>query len=131
MNSVTRKRMTNATQAVRDGSHAITIIVMTCFCWRGSTPRLRICIRSVWIQKLGQATLKVTYPNYLRELTLPLLYNRTEHSVKETHVTYIILGFAFMIALGIVLADYELKRTKRQRCEELRQRARRCVRRGN
>lgn len=32
-----------------------------------------------------------------------------------------------MIATGIVLANYELKRAKQQRREALRQRARRCV----
>ena len=39
----------------------------------------------------------------------------------------LILGVACMATLGILLADYELKRTKRQRREALRERARRCV----
>lgn len=43
-------------------------------------------------------------------------------------MTYIIVGVAFMIALGIVLANYELTKARRERQERLRQRARRCVR---
>lgn len=42
---------------------------------------------------------------------------------------YLILVVAFMITSGIVLANYELYRTRRERVEKLRQRARRCIRR--
>ena len=41
---------------------------------------------------------------------------------------YLILAVAFMIATGIVLANYELSRTQRTRREELRRRTRRCIR---
>ena len=42
---------------------------------------------------------------------------------------YIILAGAFMVATGIVLANYELVKQRRDRSERLRNRARRCVRR--
>ena len=44
---------------------------------------------------------------------------------------YIIIGFALMLTAGVVLANYELKRTKQKRREQLQQRARRCVRRND
>ena len=40
---------------------------------------------------------------------------------------YIIVG-CVLVATGLFLSNYELKRTKRARVEQLRQRARRCVR---
>ena len=52
----------------------------------------------------------------------------TDQSVKEFDVIYIILAGAFMIATGIVLANYELVKQRRERSERLRNRARRCVR---
>jgi len=42
---------------------------------------------------------------------------------------YTILVMVFMIATGLMLSRYELQRTRRERRERLRQRARRCVRR--
>ena len=44
-------------------------------------------------------------------------------------MTYLLLLGAFMITSGILLARYELEKTRRDRVEALRQRARRCVRR--
>ena len=43
-------------------------------------------------------------------------------------MSYLLLFGAFMITSGIVLAHYELKKTRRDRIEKLRQRARRGVR---
>ena len=43
-------------------------------------------------------------------------------------MSYIILVGAFMIASGILLARYELEKTRRERVEKLRQRARRGIR---
>ena len=42
---------------------------------------------------------------------------------------YIILAGAFMVTAGIVLANYEMVKQRRDRSERLRHRARRCVRR--
>ena len=42
---------------------------------------------------------------------------------------YIILAVAFMVTAGIVLANYERVKARRDRSERLRHRARRCVRR--
>ena len=45
-------------------------------------------------------------------------------------MAYLIVAMAFMITTGIIFARYDLHRTRRERAERLRQRARRCVRRG-
>ena len=44
-------------------------------------------------------------------------------------MSYIILAGAFMVTLGILLARYEMIKARRDRCERLQNRARRCVRR--
>ena len=41
---------------------------------------------------------------------------------------YTILGLTLMFALGVILSNYDLKRSKKERREQLRQRARRSVR---
>ena len=51
----------------------------------------------------------------------------TDPSVKELVLIYIILAGAFMVAAGIVLANYEMVKQRRDRSEHLRNRARRCV----
>ena len=43
-------------------------------------------------------------------------------------MSYLILVGAFMITSGILLARYELKKTRRDRIEKLRKRARRGIR---
>ena len=43
-------------------------------------------------------------------------------------MTYLLLLGAFMITSGILLARYELEKTRRERVEKLRKRARRGIR---
>ena len=43
-------------------------------------------------------------------------------------VIYTILAVAFMLTSGVLIANYELKKTRRERVEALRKRARRGVR---
>ena len=97
---------------------------------RGSIPLLRI-VSAVGGYKLGQEYGKTPLPYTISErLQLSgTLYNLTDESVKEEMVIYIILAGAFMIACGIVIANYELARTQRMRREQLRTRTRRCIRR--
>ena len=90
--------------------------------WQGSIPCLRI-VSAVGGYALGQTEV---YPN--TGLCIRILYNLMDSSVKEIIVSYVILVGALMITSGIVLANYELRRTKRQRLEYLRQRARRGIR---
>ena len=54
----------------------------------------------------------------------------TDQSVKEFDVIYIILAGAFIVTAGIVLANYEMVKQRRDRSARLhlRHRARRCVR---
>ena len=65
-----------------------------------------------------------------RELTLPDHYRKGRSIRQGVCMIYLILVVAFMITSGIVLANYELYRTRRERVEKLRQRARRCIRRA-
>ncbi len=44
---------------------------------------------------------------------------------------YTLIAMTFLIATGIVLSRYELYKRRRERSERLRQRLRRCVRRGD